>query len=391
MAFLLIRDQIHGDITFSDSEMKLINSSSFQRMRYIKQLAFVDSIYPSAVHNRFQHSLGVCQCVTDMYNAVIKNCPEFYHEGDLELLRMMGLTHDLGHSPFSHASEVLSNVTHEERLKDILKHEKKNIILPNEYGLEGWDLVMQTYLGEGFDYISNSRLRVLHSFLDGFIDADKLDYLERDAINCGVVYGRFDRDALVNNLTVIKDNQGNYKLAIMDKGVQALESFVLARYYMFSQVYTHPFERLTRMQFCNEMKHLLPDGKYPSDVKKFLALDDTKYARRLKFLYNNNYELVYDSEFNSGIKTLLDRRLGNLVICDVVRKAIFRKDKDDETVFVKSSLYNGVIPCSEASPILKNIEFTYIHKLRYYAPKESASAIKSEIAKLLERGGYINV
>lgn len=388
---MVIRDQIHGDIVFSDSEMKLINSSSFQRLRYIKQLAFVDSIYPSAVHNRFQHSLGVCKCVTDMYNAVIKNCPDFYRDGDLELLRMMALTHDLGHSPFSHASEVLSNITHEERLKDILSYEKKNIILPNDYGLEGWDLVVQTYLGEGFEYISNPHLMSLHSFLDGFIDADKLDYLERDAINCGVVYGRFDRDALINNLTMVKDKRGNYRLAILDKGVQALESFVLARYYMFSQVYTHPYERLTRQQFCDEMQHLLPDGKYPDDVKKFLALDDTKYARRLKFLYNTTYDIVYDAEFNGDIKKLLDKRLGNLVICDVVRKAIFRKDKDDDTVLVKSSIYNGVVPCSEASPILKNIEFTYIHKLRYYAPIGNATEVKQEIAKLLERSGFVNV
>lgn len=378
-------------MVFSEAEMKLIRSKSFQRLRYIKQLAFVDSIYPSATHTRYQHSLGVCKCITDMYNAVIKNCPEFYHDGDLELLRMMALVHDLGHSPFSHASEELSNITHEERLKDILDYEKKNIILPNDYGVEGWNLVVQTYLGEGFDYVSNPRLMTLHSFMDGFIDADKLDYLERDAINCGVSYGNFDRDALVNNLTVIRDNRGNYRLAIMDRGIQALESFVLARYYMFNQVYMHPDERITRIQFCDEMKSLLPNGKYPDDIKKFLLLDDTKYSRKLKFIYNKKYELVYDSEFNGDIKRLLDRRFGNLLLCDVPYKAIFRKDKDDDTVYVKSSLYNGVAPCSKASPILKNIEFTYIHKLRYYAPIDSANEIKQEIQKLLERSGYINV
>ena len=116
---MIKRDQIHGDVEFSDAEMKLINSRSFERLRYIKQLGFAEFEFPGATHTRYQHSLGVCKCVTDMYNAVIKNCPEFYRPGDLELLRMMALVHDLGHSPFSHASEELSPITHEERLYDI--------------------------------------------------------------------------------------------------------------------------------------------------------------------------------------------------------------------------------------------------------------------------------
>lgn len=384
MIFLLIRDQIHGDIEFSDAELKLINSSSFQRLRYIKQLAFVDYIYPSAVHTRFQHSLGVCKCVTDMYNAVIKNCPEFYREGDLELLRMMALVHDLGHSPFSHASEELSNISHEERLTDILQLESKNIILAHDYNIENWDLVNQVYMGEGLVYISDKHLMTLHSFMDGFIDADKLDYLERDAINCGVSYGRFDRDALINNLTVIKDDKGIEQLAILDTGIQALESFILARYYMFNQVYMHPKERITRYQYCNEMKKLLPNGKYPDDIKKFLQLDDTKFTRKLKFLYQENYELVYDSEFNIETKNLLDRKLGSMVLCDTLRKAIFRKDEDDDTIYVVNTVQGNICTCAEASPILRNIEYTHIHKLRYYAEKSVANEVKQEIRKILK-------
>ena len=203
MIILKVRDQIHGDIEFTVAEMKLISSRSFERLRYIKQLAFADYEYPCAVHTRYQHSLGVCQCVTDMYNAVIKNCPEFYREGDLELLRMMALVHDLGHSPFSHGSEEFSDISHEERLTDILKYEKKNIILTHNYDIESWDLVNQVYMGEGLTYMQDRHLIALHSFMDGFVDADKIDYLERDAINCGVSYGRFDREALINNLTIV--------------------------------------------------------------------------------------------------------------------------------------------------------------------------------------------
>lgn len=382
--FLIIRDQIHGDMHFSDAEMKLINSRSFERLRYIKQLAFADYQYPSAVHTRYQHSLGVCQCVTDMYNAVIRNYPDFYREGDLELLRMMALCHDLGHSPFSHASEELSNISHEERLREILEVEKKNIILPNTYGVDNVvDLIYEVYMGEGVTYLSNPHLMALHSFLDNFVDADKLDYLERDAINCGVGYGKFDRQALINNLTVaVKD--GFEIIALKSSGVQALESFILARYYMFSQVYFHPYERILRYQYCEEMKTILKDGKYPDDIRKFLALDDTKFSRKLKFLRGSKYALIYDDEFNDKVYSVVSERLKGLVLCDIPRKNIFRKGSDDSTIYIQNELSGNVVSCAEASPILKNIEFTCVHKLRFYAETSVADEVRAELQKIVK-------
>lgn len=381
---MTLRDQIHGEIELSEAEMLFVNCKSFDRLRYIKQLGFVENIYPGASHNRYQHSLGVCQCVTDMYNAVVKNCPSFYREGDLELLRMMALAHDLGHSPFSHASEELSDIEHEERLYEILKLEKDNIILAHDYDIESWELINQVYVGEGYPYIADKHLITLHSFMDGFIDADKLDYLERDSINCGVGYGKFDRDALIKNLIIITDNNGHEVLGIKHEGIQALESFILARYYMFNQVYMHPIERIYRYMFVEEMKGLLVDGKYPDDIKKFLALDDTKFARKFKFLSNMKYDLIYDSEYDSEIKSKVDRKLGQFVLCDTPRKSIFRKDTDDDTILVLNTLTDKVQPCTELSPILKGIEYANVHKLRYYALKDKSTQIKAELYKLVK-------
>lgn len=381
---MIKRDSLHGDIQFSDAEEKLINSKSFERLRYIKQLGFAEFEYPSATHTRYQHSLGVCKCVTDMYNAVIRNNPDFYREGDLELLRFMALTHDLGHSPFSHASEELSPISHEERLESILKLEKKNIILAHNYDVESWDLINQVYIGDGVTYLSDPHLIALHTFMDNFVDADKIDYLERDATNCGVFYGRFDREALINNLTTVKDKNGIDTLALRKQGVQALEGFLLARYYMFSQVYLNANERLLRYLYCNEIADMLPNNKYPDDTKKFLQLDDTKYIRKLKFLQNIGYELVLDIEYRQDIKDLIDKKLGKYLLCDTPTKHIFRRDDNDPTIMIVDDMLNKVIPCSEASPILKNIEFTKIHKLRYYAETSQAQTLQSEINKLLK-------
>lgn len=381
---MLIRDQIYGDVEFSDAECRLIRSKSFDRLRYISQLGFASQVYPGALHTRFQHSLGVCKCITDMYKAVVRNNPDFKREGDLELLRMIALVHDLGHLPFSHAGEELEGITHEERLAGLLEYERKNLILAHSYDIEAWDLVNQVYMADGITYLSDPHLISLHGFMDGFLDADKLDYLLRDAVNCGVGYGRFDRDSLINNMTVIRNDKGIYELALLKEGIQALESFILARYYMFSQVYFHPIECSLRMQYGDAMRGLLPGGKFPDDVRKFLSLDDTKYVRKLRFLQDNPYVVVFDGEFDAKVKNAIDRKLGKYLICDVRRKNIFRRDADDNTVFIVDNTLNRVIPCSEASPILRNIEYTSVHKLRYYAEASQAQELSAEVRRVLK-------
>lgn len=380
MILLVIRDNIHGDIEFSPAEAKIINSKIFQRLRNIKQLAFADYVFPGATHTRFPHSLGVVQCVTDMYKAVCTNCPSFYREGDLELLRMMGLLHDLCHAPFSHASEELSTIEHEERLTEALELLSDLIVIPNNYNCKAWELVDQVYQGYGNIYLRDKHLMSLHDFMDNFIDADKLDYLERDALNCGVKYGNFDRQDLISSLTMVDDS-----LAITTEGVSALESFVLARYYMFKEVYFHPDERMMRMLYCNEMKGLLKDGIFPEDIKKFLALDDTRFVNRLKCTKNNPFVLVYDSNFDIGVKDTIDRLLSDYLICDCPRKSLFRTSEDDQNIQVVDKNTGGISLCTELSPVLRGVEFESIHKLRYYTEKSKEDMVKQEVRKVVSK------
>lgn len=377
---MYIRDNIHGDIEFSPSEIKVIQSKYFQRLRNIKQLAFADFVFPSATHTRFIHSLGAVKCVTDMYNAVCKNNPSFYRDGDLPLLRMIALVHDMCHAPFSHASEELSTIEHEERLTQALELLKDDIVIPNAYGIRSWELVDQVYQGYGTTYLRDKHLMTLHNFMDGFIDADKLDYLERDALNCGVKYGTFDRLDLVSSLTVHNDN-----IAITSEGVSALESFILARYYMFKEVYFHPEERMMRNLYCEEMKGLLKKGVFPEEPKKFLALDDTKFIHRLKCVKSNPYVLVLDVNFDLELKNYIDRYLSDYLICDCPRKTLFRASDTDQNIDVVDTVTGNVSLCTDYSPILKGIEFTSIHKLRYYTERDIEKEMQREIGKVVKR------
>ena len=380
MIALVIRDNIHGDIEFSTPEANIINSSIFQRLRNIKQLSFADFIFPGATHTRLAHSLGVVQCVTDMYKAVCTNSPSFYRDGDLELLRMMALIHDLCHAPFSHASEDLSTIEHEERLTEALELLANLIVIPNNYDCKAWELVDQVYQGYGNIYLRDPHLMALHDFMDNFVDADKLDYLERDALHCGVRYGNFDRQGLVSSLTML-DN----KIAITTKGVSALESFVLARYYMFKEVYFHPDERMMRMLYCNEMKYLLKDGIFPENIKKFLALDDTKFINKLKCTKTKPFRMVLDVNFDIELKDLLDRLLSDYLICDCPRRSLFRTNEEDDTVLVLDETTGSIQPCTEVSPVLRGVEFESIHKLRYYTTVEKYDVVKEEVRKVVSR------
>lgn len=375
-----VRDNIHGNIEFSDEEWKFISHPYFQRLRNIKQLAFAEYEFPGATHTRFTHSMGVCKCVTDMYNSVCRNSPNFYRAGDLELLRYMALAHDLCHSPFSHASEELSNYTHEERLTQALEVMGSVIDFPNYYNIPNWELVDQVYQGYGTAYMRDRHLMVLHSFLDGFIDADKLDYLERDAFHCGVKYGHFDRIDLINNLIVVEDNLG-----ILSGGIASLENFILARYYMFSEVYMNAEERILRMLYCEEMKRILKDGRFPDDIKKYMQLDDTKYVNRLKCLRNKDYVLILDTNFNMELKATIERLLGSRVICDCPRKSLFRSSDADTTVMVLDENMNILMPCTDLSVVLKGLEFSSVHKLRCYTHRNIAEDVKSELGKVVKR------
>ena len=293
------RDPVHGFIEVSEDELNIINSAPFQRLRYIRQLATTYLVYHGAEHTRFGHSIGVMHLASRVFDSVIAKNKNLFSDNDDEnerkvkwyrqILRIIGLTHDLGHAPFSHASEDLfeNGEKHEDYTKHILleteiaEHikvlgQKFKEELGEQYDITP-ELVWMIY--EGKD-VTNEKFiypdfLFLKCFLDGELDCDKMDYLLRDSIYCGVSYGRYDLDRFVSTLTVHK-NENTLQLAIERGGIQALEEFVLARYFMFIQVYFHKTRRFLDKMLINSLKAILPGGKYPTDVKEYLKWDDVR-------------------------------------------------------------------------------------------------------------------
>ena len=112
-----IRCPVHGFVLINDWEHTIISQPAFQRLRRIRQLAWTDYIYPGAMHTRFEHSLGVMHTATLLFDSIKRSSADIlkselaFDDAGLgryrQLVRLAGLLHDVGHTPFSHASEEL--------------------------------------------------------------------------------------------------------------------------------------------------------------------------------------------------------------------------------------------------------------------------------------------
>ncbi len=183
-----IRDPIYGFIELSEGELKIINTSLFQRLRKIKQLAMAYLVYPCANHTRFDHSLGVYHIASLMAERVLQGKE---NEERRRIVRLSALLHDVGHGPFSHVSEELlekyASIPTNEREKI---HEKitaklieNNTELKNLLSVDDRKSIVGLLSGTKVD------VSLMRGIVSGPLDADKMDYLLRDSYFCGVNMG----------------------------------------------------------------------------------------------------------------------------------------------------------------------------------------------------------
>lgn len=295
MSLIRYRDPVHAFIEVRPLENKIVDSSPFQRLRYIKQLAFSYLVYHGAEHTRFGHSLGVMHLATKAFHSVVRKKPRFLTDQKKawceQILRIIALTHDLGHAPFSHASEAVfpGKIRHEDFTEKIIKEtciadyiEDIGKEYVQQYGPE-YDITPELIcdIYNGREAGDNSEFVFLKSFIDSELDCDKMDYLLRDSLYCGVNYGKFDVERLISCLTVYLQD-GIPHLAIEYGGVQAFEEFVLARYFMFVQVYFHRTRRFFDIIFSRALEQILPAGTYPESADEYVKWDDNKVFQLMK-------------------------------------------------------------------------------------------------------------
>ncbi|TDM00840.1 HD domain-containing protein [Macrococcus carouselicus] len=276
----VFKDPVHRYIHVRDQLIwDLIKTKEFQRLRRIKQLGTLYLSFPSAEHSRFTHSLGVYEIVRRMIDEIFHN-RSAWHDEDRPLALCAALLHDLGHGPFSHCFEKIFHTDHEAYTRAIITGDTEvNAVLSRVhpgFPQEVADVINKTHQN-----------KLVISMISSQIDADRMDYLQRDAYHTGVSYGSFDMERILRLMRPTED-----EVVIKESGMHAVEDYLMSRYQMYWQIYFHPVSRggevlLNRCfkrvkvlyeagyQFKSEPAYLLPFFKGEVSVKDYLKLDET--------------------------------------------------------------------------------------------------------------------
>ncbi|MGL5916031.1 MAG: HD domain-containing protein, partial [Culicoidibacterales bacterium] len=210
---------------------KLIDTKPMQRLRRIHQLGGTFQAFPGAEHTRFGHALGVYE----MARLIIETVPDLQSELNAReklLAQSAALLHDIGHGPFSHAMETLFGMNHEQ-LSIALILDKSGDIYPllqsvdEQFAEDVAKIIAKTY-----------PRKLLVQLISSQLDADRMDYLRRDAYFSGVPYGNFDPIRILRVMRVVDD-----RLVFKASGMHAIENYIMSRYHMYWQVYFHPIGR----------------------------------------------------------------------------------------------------------------------------------------------------
>jgi len=288
----VFRDPIHGNISVTDPTVfALIQSPEFQRLRRIRQLGTSFISYPGAEHTRFAHSLGVYH----LMNRVLKHLREHgveISDDEHAMTCCAALLHDIGHGPFSHLFEKLTKVHHERWVQQVITSEESSIFQILAGRNPAWPSRIASFISGSWE-----GRPFLKELISSQLDVDRMDYLLRDSRMCGVTYGQFDLERLIQTITVF-DNH----VALTDKGIHSAEEFLLARYFMYWNVYFHKATRaievvlemmlqravdLVRGGARGSIAYIPPSlepilEQRPMTLRQYLALDETDVLYAIK-------------------------------------------------------------------------------------------------------------
>lgn len=300
-----IRCPVYGFVSLNDLEWEVISQPAFQRLRRVRQLAWTDQVFPGAMHTRFEHSLGVMHMASMLYDGIVTRSKDIlrsefgYTDEGLrrhrQLVRLATLLHDVGHGPFSHAAEALLPVRdrgtgerykHEQYSAEIVRRHfddpiKKHLLNIN-WGLCADDIAN---LLEGRAEAGDALF--WRDLIDGQLDADRMDYLLRDSLHCGVSYGHYDWQRLVHTIIAMPGaEEGGPRIGVTEGGAHAAEGLIVARYFMFTQVYFHKTRVIYDFHLQEALADMLPDGLFAEpkgkSIDRYLEWDDWRVLGLLK-------------------------------------------------------------------------------------------------------------
>ena len=310
----VFRDPVYGYVHVYDQLIwDLIQTKEVQRLRRIKQLGGTYMVFHTAEHSRFSHSLGVYEMARKIIRALMHR-GTILSEDERLLVLSAALLHDLGHGPFSHSFESVFSVRHElftERI--IMENTEVNRVLEayqKGFATKVRDVINKTYPNP-----------LIISIISSQLDADRLDYLLRDAYFTGAPYGEIDVERILRTMRVV-----NNKIVYKVSGMHAIEDYLMSRYQMYWQVYLHSTGRsfdLVIQNMLRRVRELIFSGyefKRPLEALKDLFLEEEPSVETyLKFDDStiSYYASLFTDEEDEILLDLADRFINRRLLKEV--------------------------------------------------------------------------
>ncbi len=412
-----IRDPIHGSIQLNDGEVAVIESVEFQRLRQIKQLGFSEFSFPGATHNRFLHSIGVSHVAGQIFDSIFRAYPFSKPSVKNRLrqsMKLAALLHDIGHGPLSHTTEQVMPTLSKLNIKIYAEqkvdqtrqanHEDYTIKFVTDSTVSQ---IIETHFpeitakyvaclieknlecDESFftDGVVNFR-PILSQIVSSELDADRMDYLERDSYFCGINYGKIDKDWLQQNLTLHIVKNKAY-LALNRRALYAFDDFLISRHHMHLMVYFHHKsivyeEMLNRYLTSEDCKFILP-----ADSNEYINYTDYKLYEHLGTVNNQWAQRIaqrrpyrvalelhnQDPVRIEAIKEIFDKyEIDTIYASSNVRLSKYHSGNPEDrmNIYVVDQYDRWDIPSpvDQATQIFKNYEVARVIDRFYVAPEK---------------------
>ncbi|MFE8701900.1 HD domain-containing protein [Cytobacillus sp. FJAT-54145] len=332
----VFKDPVHRYVHVRDRVIwDLIGTREFQRLRRIKQLGTTYLTFHGAEHSRFNHSLGVYEIIRRIVDDVFRDRAEWDEEERL-LSLCAALLHDLGHGPFSHSFEKVFDLDHENFTQEIILGDTEvNKVLSRVHA--SFPKKVAEVIGKTY------KNKLVISLISSQIDADRMDYLQRDAYFTGVSYGHFDMERILRVMRPRED-----QVVIKQSGMHAVEDYIMSRYQMYWQVYFHPVTRSAEViltKILHRAKDLYKQSySFKHDPIHFYSLfeekvtleDYLKLDEAIILFYFQMWESEEDTVLSDLCKRFMNRNLFKYVEFDPAKE--YKKLSELSSLFMKAGL-----------------------------------------------------
>jgi HD superfamily phosphohydrolase len=319
-----IKDPVHGYVYITKAEKDIIDSYPMQRLRRLRQLAGSEYVYPGANHTRFEHCVGV------MYLAgkVVENpnVSRVVTDEEIDLARIAGLLHDVGHGPFSHVFEQLLIKNLEKTHEDITSWIIEKGELSDKIAKIGYKPEEVAKLAVG--KLHKPGKAFLDQIISSAVDVDKQDFIVRDTFHTGAEYGFIDVFRLIHALDVLGED-----LAVEFGALSALEAFIIARIESFKSLYFHRVGRAAQIMLAMAMEKAdeelgLTAFKTPEE---YLAMDDYTVWAALKRCETSKW-IIDNLEQRRMLKCAYERTFyeKDTMVSNIFGREAYRREMQSE-------------------------------------------------------------